>query len=281
MVSSCAIDRLFVDSNVFLSLDKDMKERLKKVSKENSVRLYAALPYITRQESWDGRSEVLKVIGALSESGFDGVLVRNLEQLSILRDNGYKMGLVLDYGVYIWNKESALEILDFNNASEGFITEGICSPYELSFREAKEMATAVRQTVKLPISYCVYGFLPMMVSAGCIKKTTTGCSGRLHELYSENVSLIDRMNNTLKVTCNCRSCYNVIWNALPTSLHRNLERIMGERIFDSCRVDFTLERETRVREVLAYYDSRLKGEPAEDVFPEGSYTTGHFKRGTE
>ncbi len=281
LFSSCSIQRVFVDSNVFLSMNDDLRERLKKASADNSVSLCVALPYITRQEHWDGTKEILDIAGTLSDCGFDGALVRNLEQLSILRDNGYRQGIILDYGVYVWNRESALEILDFNRPSEGFITGGICAPYELSFREVREVAGAVKEVADLPISYCVYGYLPMMVSAGCIKKTTSGCSGKLHELHTENTTLIDRMNNTLKVTCNCRSCYNIIWNALPTSLHRNLDRIIKEENLDSFRVDFSVEDAGRCRQVLEYYDRRLKGLGAEDVFPEGSYTAGHFKRGAE
>ncbi len=281
LFSSCSIQRVYVDSNVFLSMNDDLKARLRKASADNSVSLYAALPYITRQEQWDGTREVLDVAERLEDYGFDGVLVRNLEQLSILRDNGYRKGIILDYGVYVWNRESALEILDFNRPSEGFATGGICAPYELNFREVSKMAKAVRSVVNLPISYCIYGYLPMMISAGCIKKTTSGCSGRLHELHTESAALTDRMNNTLKVTCNCRSCYNIIWNALPTSLHRNLDRIMNEEQLSGFRVDFTVEDAGRCRQVLEYYDRRLKGLGAEDVFPEGSYTAGHFKRGAE
>ena len=103
----------------------------------------------------------------------------------------------------------------------------------------------------------------------------------MNELYSENVSIIDRMNNTLMVTCNCRSCYNIIWNALPTSLHRNIDRIQESASFDLYRLDFTLEDPDRMMRIIGFFDKRLQGSDAEDVFAEGSYTTGHFKRGAE
>ena len=121
----------------------------------------------------------------------------------------------------------------------------------------------------------------MMVSAGCIKKTTGNCSGRVHELHSENLSIIDRLGNTMPVSCNCRHCYNVIWNVHPTSLHGRLHKIMDEDLFDHYRLDFTIEGAKRCAEVLDYYTDILAGADVSDIFANGSFTTGHFKRGAE
>jgi putative protease len=121
----------------------------------------------------------------------------------------------------------------------------------------------------------------MMVSAGCIKKTTDRCSGRVHELYCENTTIIDRLGNVLPVTCNCRHCYNVIWNVHPTSLHGRMGKIINEKSFDHYRIDFTIESAKRCGEVLDYYTDLYNGADASDIFESGSFTTGHFKRGAE
>ena len=145
----------------------------------------------------------------------------------------------------------------------------------------KDMTKALKNTVDIPISYNIYGHLPMMISAGCIKKTTDKCSGKLHELHSEQLNIIDRMNNTLPVTCNCRNCYNVIWNAHPTSLHKRLDKVLLTETIDNLRLDFTVESGKRTAEVLQYYIDRLNGVEPEDIFKKEAFTAGHFSRGVE
>jgi putative protease len=197
--------------------------------------------------------------------------------------------------MYVWNREAGLELLDSNtvhataqssNASQagdgnGFMISEFTVPYELSFAEMKDMTKALKNTVDIPISYNSYGHLPMMISAGCIKKTTDKCSGKLHELHSEQLTIIDRMNNTLPVTCNCRSCYNVIWNAHPTSLHKRLDKVLLTETINNLRLDFTVESGKRTGEVLQYYIDRLNGAQPEDIFKKEAFTAGHFARGVE
>ena len=181
--------------------------------------------------------------------------------------------------MYVWNKEAGLELLDANK--DDFFIGEMTVPYELSFGEAKEMSKALKSTVKIPLSYNIYGHLPMMISAGCIRKTTDKCSGRLHELHSEQLTITDRMNNVLPVTCNCRSCYNVIWNAHPTSLHKRLDKVLLTDSIDNLRMDFTVESGERTGEVLRYYIDRINGVDAPDIFVKEAFTAGHFARGVE
>ncbi|WP_026522012.1 peptidase U32 family protein [Butyrivibrio sp. VCB2001] len=269
------IGRIYVDSNVFLSAD--VKELSTNIP---DMEMFVALPYVTRQEDFDGSEEVQRVLDKLPESGYTGVLVRNLEQLGFLCDKGFTGKAVSDYSVYTWNKEAAMELIDCNKQG-GFRLEEVSVPYELNFGEARDMAGELKKTVDIPVSYNLYGHMPMMVSAGCIKKTTDRCSGRVHELYTENTTIIDRLGNVLPVTCNCRHCYNVIWNVHPTSLHGRMGKIMNEKSFDHYRIDFTVESAKRCGEVLDYYTDLYNGADAADIFESGSFTTGHFKRGAE
>lgn len=269
------IGRIYVDSNVFLSAE--VKELSANIP---DLEMFVALPYVTRQEDFDGCKEVQRVLDKLPESGYTGVLVRNLEQLGYLCDKGFTGKAVSDYSVYTWNKEAAMELIDCNE-QDGFRLEEVTVPYELNFGEARDMAGELKKTVDIPVSYNLYGHMPMMVSAGCIKKTTDRCSGRVHELYTENTTIIDRLGNVLPVTCNCRHCYNVIWNVHPTSLHGRMGKIMNEKSFDHYRIDFTVESAKRCGEVLDYYTDLYNGADAADIFESGAFTTGHFKRGAE
>ena len=269
------IGRIYVDSNIFLSAE--VKELSANIP---DLEMFVALPYVTRQEDFDGCKEVQRVLDKLHESGYTGVLVRNLEQLGYLCDKDFTGKVVSDYNVYTWNKEAAMELIDCNK-QDGFRLEEVTVPYELNFGEARDMAGELKKTVDIPISYNLYGHMPMMVSAGCIKKTTDRCSGRIHELYTENTTIIDRLGNVLPVTCNCRHCYNVIWNVHPTSLHGRMGKIMNEKSFDHYRIDFTIESAKRCGEVLDYYTDLYNGADASDIFESGNFTTGHFKRGAE
>ena len=270
------IGRIYLDSNVFLSADNRTL-----YGNAQGPELIVALPFVTREEDFDGSLEIQRVLDKLTESGFEGVLVRNLEQLGYLRDKGYKGKVIADYSVYTWNKEAAAELIDFGSSQDGFKISEITMPYELNLAEARDMVKELRKYAEIPVSYNLYGHIPMMVSAGCIKKTTGNCSGKVHELYSENTTIIDRLGNTLTVTCNCRHCYNVIWNVHPTSLHGRLHKIMDEGLFDNYRIDFTIESAKRCAEVLDYYTDIMAGADISDIFANGSFTTGHFKRGAE
>ncbi|WP_022765605.1 U32 family peptidase [Butyrivibrio sp. XPD2006] len=270
------IGRIYLDSNVFLSSDAETL-----VSNSLELELIVALPFVTRQEDFDGCLEIQRVLDKIHESHFDGVLVRNLEQLGYLRDKGYKGRVIADYSVYTWNKEAAAELIDTGDPQGGFKVSEITTPYELNFSEARDMVKELKKYAEIPVSYNLYGHIPMMVSAGCIKKTTGNCSGRVHELHSENTTIIDRLGNTLPVSCNCRHCYNVIWNVHPTSLHGRLHKIMDDGLFDHYRIDFTIESAKRCAEVLDYYTDIMAGADVSDIFANGSFTTGHFKRGAE
>ena len=269
-----AVKRIYVDSNLFLELDKSAFEPLDK-------ELIVMLPYVTRHEQFDGCREVKRVISELESKGFDGVLVRGLEQLGLLREMNFTGRIIGDYSLYVWNGDALRLLLNANKGREGFMIDEITVPYELTLREACDMVKAAKEVADIDVSFNVYGHVPMMISAGCIKKTTDKCSGQMGQLYSEQVSITDRMGNVMPVTCNCRSCYNVIHNVHPTSLHKKLGDVRKPGLFTQLRLDFTVESGSRTLEVLKYYTDLYNGRSGAEVFENGSYTTGHFGREVE
>lgn len=260
------ITRIYVDSNLYQSLDNNPSSR-------GRLELMVALPYMTRTEQYDGVSEIERILDSLGDKGFDGVLVRNLEQLGLLHDRKFSGKVILDYGIYIWNGQAAEMLKDL--ACEASI------PYELTFHEAKEVSKKVRQKTGLPETYNIYGYTPMMISAGCVKKTLGTCSGFQNKLHSEKLSIYDRMDNELKITTNCLDCYNIIWNAHPTSLHKKLTNIQDAGCFDHYRIDMSVESQKECADIISYYLDSLKSESVSDIFKNAEYTTGHFKRGVE
>ncbi|WP_026516040.1 U32 family peptidase [Butyrivibrio sp. MC2021] len=265
--------RIYVDSNLLFSAKEEAKSRAMsfKGSFENAE-LIVALPYVTRSETFDATKDLELIQETYKECGFDGVLIRNLEQLGFYKKTGFEGRLILDYGVYNWNAEAVKLLLECS------ISE-ISVPLELTIHEAKELVKEVRKNSGIPVSYSIYGKVPMMVSAGCVKKTTDNCSGKMNNHHSERMTIVDRMDNELVITTNCRNCYNVIWNAHPTALHKKYDNIRNLEIFNRLRIDFSTEDGETAG---AVYEAFAKGSPdKDDIFDRISYTAGHYKRGVE
>lgn len=247
--------RIYLDSRLFLE-----KETLqKKLSlKKGNTQIYGSTPYIVREK--DDKT-LFDVEDAYKEQLIQGVLIRNLESLAILKDSIAKKDLELDYGVYVWNHE-ALDLLS-DKAS------GICIPVELNKGEWGELITYGKQ--KMRLSAVVYGRLPMMITANCLQKTSDGCRGK-----SGTVMLKDRYGKEFPVYHDCRHCYNIIYNSVPLSLHRAFSEELQEALH--CRLDFTLETAKECLKVTEYFQ-KISVQYEDPFYSE--YTTGHYKRGVE
>lgn len=275
------VHRVYADSNIFFASAKELRGIVASAREKGLVTEFIiSLPYVTRTEKWDGTRDLAFIAENWKEYGFDGILVRNSEQLGFFREAHFTGKVITDYGVYNWNAQAVALLLECEEKdAAGFRIHEISVPLELTIHESRELMESVRSKSKIPVSYCIFGRVPMMVSAGCVKKTTDNCSGKLHEHHSERLTLVDRMDNELIVTTNCRNCYNVIWNAHPTALFKKYENIRSLGIFDNLRIDFTTEDGETVASVLAAFESSESS--GDDIFDKISYTTGHYKRGVE
>ncbi len=269
------IGRLYLPLAFFLAPWQGCADRVLALSRRGTE-VFAALPFILRQE-WDGRSEgdIERVLFGKETQGVPvaGALVRNLEELAFLNERCYAGVIEADQGIPIWNR-AALSFL------AGQFDEWTLSP-ELRRREVGELLRAAgmksRPGSDTPeetesgapaenAGIVLYGRAAMMVSANCIRKTLGRCSGSGGwESFAE--VLTDRMGRELPVTGDCRSCCNVIRNAVPTSLYRYREEI-AELPVRRMRVDFTTETAQQVRQVL-------RGEFVSET------TAGRFVHGVE
>lgn len=269
--------RVYVDSDLFFKLSEYNTSELEKLKSKAKAEFIVALPFVTREEDHDGTKDIEKIAKSLEKSVFNGVLVRNLEQLGFLRELDFAGSVVLDYGVYMWNGEASSLAMEMERGD--FKVDELSVPLEVTFHEALEAADSIMEKSGLPLSYNIYGRTPMMISAGCVKKTLDKCGGRLHEFNREKLTLVDRMGNSLPVTTNCRNCYNVIWNAHPTSLHKKLDSIRNAGKFDYLRIDLTTETRKESADILSAF---LYGDQDKlSSLDEKGYTTGHFKREVE
>lgn len=261
----CGVDRLYMD--IGLCGDKEWLKKLHETGPE--TRLYLALPYILRQKDLFVLEKAVKL---METSFFSGVLVRNLEELQYFRKMaaGEKVwaDIVSDANLYIWNGK-AVHVLD-EICRESYV------PYELNVHEISEL---LGKAGACKLSMTVYGRIPMMVSANCIANTSGYCfkkgnKGKKKEIF---YTLTDRYGKIFPVYVNCIHCYNVIYNSLPLSLHRQTDELkeMGISVF---RLDLTVENREETEKIIRFWTQQ---KIREDAPPYGEYTKGHLKRGAE
>ena len=140
-------------------------------------------------------------------------------------------------------------------------------PLELNSRELKELDSSHAELI-------AYGYLPAMVSAQCIVRTTEACRKEPKLLYMK-----DRTGKLLPVKNHCRFCYNTIYNPSPLSLLG--QESVAERLAPAVlRLQFTMETVQQMQAVIdAYAEHFLHGK--DTPVPLGDFTRGHMKRGVE
>lgn len=217
------------------------------------------LPHIYRQEA----ARFFKANKQyLTEAGFDAAVVRAWEEIGLLKEWLPKLPVVMDYGIYTMNREAE----DFIRRMSGQAPVRFTLPVELNSRELLKTGCRDKELI-------VYGHLPVMVTAQCMKKTVDRCTKKPEVLF-----LKDRMGKEFAVKNQCSFCYNTVYNCSPLSLLGERERIASLAPSD-LRLSFTVEQE---REVLTVIRAFTQGflENRESLLP-GEFTKGHFKRGVE
>ena len=147
-------------------------------------------------------------------------------------------------------------------------------PLELS---ARDLEALTENNPEVQYLLTVYGRAPLMITAGCVRMTEKQCTrsanksrirknGEREDLSFWQIS--DRKKINFPVMCNCRHCYNVIYNSLPTSLHK-LERTPAA--CDALMV-FTTEEGMETEALIRWFSDR------QGAFPIKEYTNGHIRR---
>ena len=245
-----AIGRIYVDCTMFPRIwEKDSYvECITKVHAAGKE-IYLVMPYIFRERT---RKQYEAAYNRIFGAGWDGILIANYESFAFLKEHGYTGRIMTDYNLYEFNQESR------KFWKEKGVFE-FTAPVELTERELQDLRVKDGEVI-------VYGYLPMMISAGCIQKTTRGCLKK-----SGQTTITDRYRNPFVVKNECDYCYNILYNYVPLYLGDRMEEVyqIGP---GRIRLMFTTERQQEVRQILsAYFEGK--------ELPEGTYTRGHWKRG--
>ena len=251
-----------------LYLPMDLAER--GLEENTGKEIYLSLPYIVRGKTPSWLPQRLQ---SLTEKGLAGFIVHNLEGFALMKRLGFADRCVADHALYSWNDEAAAFWRDYSVLR-------MTAPVELN---AGELSHRDNRSSEL----LVYGYLPAMVSAQCVRQDIDHCDKK-----SQRAALTDRYGNTFTAQCVCFPwksnntkeeipCYNMIYNCLPFSLLKEMEdvRRLG---MASWRIHFTIEKQEEVKEILeAFFSSRLPGRGEKPERPVLQTTKGHFRRGVE
>lgn len=216
------------------------------------------LPHIFRREA----EHYLKAHREeLRSAGFDELILRSVEEVNFLKELGMgDVPMVFDANLFA-----------LNHMAEDWMKQAgavrLTLPLELNSRELGELDCEHAELI-------AYGYLPAMVSAQCIVRTTEGCRKQPKLLRMK-----DRIGKILPVKNHCRFCYNTIYNPSPLSF-LGQEAVVSRLRPQVLRLQFTLESREQTRAVIdAYVDHFRYGKDTPAPFDE--FTRGHMKRGVE
>ncbi|MCR5420957.1 MAG: U32 family peptidase [Lachnospiraceae bacterium] len=239
--------RSYVDIN-------KLKSRYDKI-RCSGRKMYLSFPDIIRNDYFSRVEGIDKILSAELS---DGCVIDNYESLYYLIKNGYKGRILSDIHLYALNNRSV-------NIYKNLGVDIITYPLELNSGELNDLLIDNGEMI-------LYGYMPMMISAGCIKKTTGKC------VKDNGISYFkDRYNNTFAAVRNCNECYNTILNCVPhmislKEIPKKVRPVLG-------RIHFTIEDLSSIVKVLDYYRDSLSGK--EISKPDIDFTKGHLKRGVE
>jgi putative protease len=265
--AASGVDRIITDAAPLLRVPEGYRDRI-----------CHAMPPILRMEYRDRLAPYLQA---------DKVMVRNLEELGWLREQGFRGEITADASLYQWNSRavSLLRPLTDRTVLSLELTAG-------QILQVPGLADPERAVLT------VYGRLPLMVSANCIRKTEGQCllrtGGRAVNkdglLKGEKTratlagdegfwSLKDRKGARFPVRSLCRFCSSIMYNSVPLSLHQYLEHPIFEQT-GPVLLSFTTETGAETAEILAWFGAALAGRPAGKEPPlQNGYTGGHFRKG--
>lgn len=260
LLASDMVEVIYLDSTCYQrkTLLADLKadcELIRKAGKE----VYFILPAVFRNET----SEFYKNISKdLQDLHLDGFMIKNYDALWFVKTYLPEEETVIDHNLYTYNNKAVTELEELKPLR-------ITAPLELN---KKELAHRKNQTSEL----IIYGKLPLMTSAQCVKCSTEGCK------KTPGISYIkDRFGVLFPVKNNCAECYNVIYNSLPLILFGQAQEIKRMQ-FAAYRLSFTTEETKEVQKILQLCKDTFVTESKniKDIYHD-DFTYGHYKRGVE
>ena len=260
------IERVYLDSSIYPHTEfaTQLKRNVQKIHRFGK-QVFLALPSIFRMDTAKFYKSQWQ---AIEQTGINGYLVKSWDELGFLETmNVKKERIVLDNHFYTFSDTAKLAC-----AKAGWLYDTI--PFELN---KKELAARNNQSSEL----IIYGRIPLMTSAQCLKKTAGCCTKDSGIVY-----LKDRYANEFPTRQNCSECYSTIYNSKPLSLIHFWEELSHLQPL-AYRLQFTTEPAADVWQILSCIQLILEGNTRKEDIKQklqsviGNHTNGHYKRGVE
>ncbi len=262
---TCLLEKTMMDS-FFFHMDE---------LRADGIEIYLRLPSVVRRETMKIIDSYRNIIERINPEGF---CIGNLESLAYIKEKYPQKRLVTDAGMHLFNSDTTAFY------EENHVYEHIFS-YELHKKEVEEIVShesARHHSFILP----VYGYIPLMVSAGCLLKTNNRCRRGTGD---EFVYLIDRQKKKRVVITHCDRCENTIYNSVPLSLHKETQKIQ-DMALQGVLMKFTIETAKEMRQIINYFthlyvcdrdkSGQFEGNNGGET-PYSEFTKGHFMKGVE
>lgn len=207
----------------------------------------------------------------LPNSHISGIYIKNMDGLAVMltldKEILRTFDLVLAPSVYAYNSLSEVFLMSLYDRL------GMELPMELN---KNELAAFAKNTSASNYGIVLYGHARVMLSNQCIKKTTGKCDHK-----AGITKITDESGNTFFCYNDCISCTNRIYNRDALNLFDRLDTNTLKKLKVSrIRLDFTIEDEKRVNQVLDYA-ADFAGSGKSDKKLDFPITTGHLNRGVE
>ncbi len=256
-LSSDVVQQIYIETSLFSC---EEMSKMAEAAYNNSKKFFCALPYIFRTEA---KKEFEKNLWFYKSEYISGFVLRNLEEYFYICSFDkcfFHKNFIFDSGIYCYNKRTRSYL-------ESLKPVLIHYSSELNIDELEELGM---ENGELDI----YGYIPVMLTANCIKKTINKCDKKSAK---EECYLRDRTGSMLKVVNVCRFCYNVIYHPKPLSLLGDFTTVCNLNPA-SFRLNFTFESREEMEKILKIftYNTECNSGKYRDV---EIFTRGHFRKG--
>ena len=269
LLDEAGVRRLYVNADLLFAKEEErlMEKAAKRQEADEGFELFLQLPALLRSYS-----EPYLAALAQKVRRYDGIirgfLAGSVTGMCWAREEFPEKKLSLQHNVYVFNRET------LSCWEDCFSIDTYTAPLELNRQELLTLPAQKQEMV-------VYGRTPMMISAGCVKRSAGSCRvDHTQKQLAEGIPsagfaerLKDRYNAEFPVWVNCRHCMNTIYNSVPLSLHQYMEQIRG-RGLRAVRLDFTDESGKKAAYLARFF-------AGEDGNAPDCYTTGHYKKGVQ
>ena len=153
------VTRICLDADTFLRTEDtaDLQKAYQSITAAGKEACFI-LPVIFRERT---RQRYERLYDTVFTIPFDGIIVKNYEEIGFLQRHAYTGTVMADHDLYTYS----------NRTQEAFAQSGICRntvPLELNYKELRHRDCSNSELL-------IYGYLPLMVSAGCIFKSLRKC----------------------------------------------------------------------------------------------------------